>query len=144
MLKRLSRLSRLSRFSLVVVLSASALAPAGAQTVRRLSDKDVPVANELRVRLNIADTAKPAASVRRVSDDEYRTLIAAATQALQDVNDPKGLADQEICAAQWGTKDAAGANLRKETQNRRSNVDLLLNHAGVLVPLLEKYAESVK
>lgn len=143
---RRSVLLALLSLSSACVLGAAIPRTLGAQIVRRLSDKDVPVlVNELRLRLNVPDTVKtPAPAPRRVSNDEFNALVGAAEQALQDLNDPKDLAQQESSAAQWGASDPAGANLRKEAQNRRNNLTLLLNQAAVLVPLLEKYADSTK
>lgn len=128
------------------LLGAATPRAAGAQIVRRLSDKDVPVlVNELRVRLNVPDTSKaPATAPARISDADFNTLIIAATQAYADLNDPADLVQQEACAAQWGTRDEAGANLRKESLNRRHNLELLTTYAGDVVPLLEKYKETTK
>jgi hypothetical protein len=137
MFRRISVLA----LSCLCLVSVAPLRAAGAQTVRRLSAKDVPVlVNELRVRLRVPDTATVAASMpARVTDVEYKELAGAASQALADFNDQTDLKQQEACAAQWGTRDTAGASLRKEVQARRSNLELLANNAALLVPLIEKY-----
>lgn len=126
------------------LLGATAPRALGGQTVRRLSDKDIPVlVNELRVRLNVPDSAKtPAAAPARLNDADFNALVSAATQAYADLNDPADLAQQEACAAQWGTRDEAGLNLRKAALNRRHNLDLLTTYAGDVLPLLEKYGKS--
>ncbi|HVX39264.1 MAG TPA: hypothetical protein VHB25_06790 [Gemmatimonadaceae bacterium] len=133
----------LSCFSLLFAVPARAL---HAQTVGRLSDKDTPVlVSELRVRLNVPDTSKAAAPApARVSDADFNALIAAAAQAYADLMDQTSLNEQEACAAQWGSRDEAGVNLRKETQNRRHNLEWLTNNAGDMLPLLEKYVQTKK
>ena len=115
---------------------------ASAQTVRRLSATDVPVlANELRIRLDLRDTSAAAEEIRvkRVSDEEFNALVAAAVQALHDLNDPTDLSGQEAAAATWGTRDAAGSNLRKASMARRDNLELLIANAARLAALVDKY-----
>lgn len=142
-MSRRTALLALACFGLFGVVAPRAV---GAQTVRRLSQKDVPVlVNELRVRLNVPDTASAQAPApRRLSDQEFRALADAAVQALRDLNDPADLASQESCAAQWGSHDAAGAELKKAAQNRRANLAVLQDQAAALLPLLEKYEQSTK
>ncbi len=118
-----------------------------AQSVRRLSQKDVPVlVNELRVRLNVPDSASsPAAPApRRLNDQEFRAMAEAAVQALHDLNDPTDLVSQETCAAQFGSRDAAGAEVKKSAEARRSNRALLKDQAPALEPLVEKYEKAAK
>jgi hypothetical protein len=120
---------------------------ASAQTVRRLSARDIPVlANELRIRLGVRDTATTPQQpvVKRVSDDEFNALVAAAVQALHDLNDPSDLSGQEAAAATWGARDAAGADLRRTNVARRENLELLIANAGTLATLVDKYDRSTQ
>jgi hypothetical protein len=142
MLKRIALLA----VSSVCLLGAGISHTAGAQMTRRLSQKDIPVlVNELRIRLNMPDTASPAAPApARISDKDYDALVGAAVQALHDVTDPSDLAQLKASADQWGSRDQAGATLRKEAQARSVNAELLMNDGSAVMSLLEMLSQTSK